>query len=70
MSGCNEWGACQYCGVEGPINRTYFRYGIKCQCHSPEHFQIVWHCDKCEPKDPGVGNILLSNEQKHKVENI
>jgi hypothetical protein len=70
MGGDNEWGECQCCGALGAVNRTYFKYGIKCLCHSTEHFQIVWHCDKCEPEDPGVGNIELSNEQKHKIEYI
>ena len=70
MSGCQEWGTCDYCGTQGQINRTYFKYGIKCFCHSPEHFRIVWHCDNCEPKDPGIGHIQLSKEQKHQIENI
>ena len=67
MSGCIEHGLCQYCGYSGPINRKYYYYGIKCECHSPEHFEIVWHCDKCEPKDPGIDRIILSKEEKHKV---
>ena len=70
MGGCQEWGKCNYCGSEGPINRTYFKYNIKCKCHTPEHFTIVWHCDNCEPKDPGIGKIQLSNEEKHQIENI
>ena len=65
-----EWGKCQYCEYEGIIKRTYFHYEIECECHSPNHFQIVWHCDKCKPVDPGIGNIKLSSKQKHKIENI
>ena len=67
MRGDKELGKCGYCGYIGPINRKYFYYGIKCECHSPEHFQIVWHCDNCEPKDPGIGNITLSNKVKHNI---
>lgn len=67
MGGCIEFGECHYCGVEGPVNRKYFYYGIKCECHSPEHFQIVWYCDKCEPVDPGVGPIKLTKEQRHNI---
>lgn len=70
MSGDVECGKCEYCDYEGPINRTYFKYGIKCLCHSSEHFEIVWHCDECEPKDPGVRRIQLSKEEKHKTFNI
>lgn len=65
MSGEIEWGNCQYCDYEGPINRHYFRYDIDCECHNNKHVEIVWHCDNCEPKDPGLRIIYLSNEKKH-----
>ena len=65
MSGCIEHGCCEYCGEIGPINRKYYTYGIQCQCHSPEHFELVYHCDKCEPKDPGIKKIELTKKQKH-----
>lgn len=70
MSNCIEWGTCQVCNNEGSLDRTYFKYGIKCECHSPEHFQIVWHCYKCVPEDPGPGEIRYSNKQKHNIESI
>ena len=62
-----EWGKCEYCNTEGPLNRTYFRYDIKCECCNHNHFEIVWHCHKCEPKDPGIRKIELKNEFKHKI---
>jgi len=65
MSGDVEWGKCGYCDYEGPTNRHYFRYDIKCECHSPQHFEIVWHCNDCVPQDPGIRKIRLSNEKKH-----
>ena len=67
MSACVEHGTCEYCGIKGPINRKYFKYGIHCECHSPEHFELVFHCDKCEPIDPGIQKIKLTKEQKHKT---
>ena len=67
MGGCSEWGTCEYCKTEGPVDRTYFRYDIDCECCNNKHFEIVWHCIKCEPKDPGIKNIQLSNELKHKI---
>ena len=70
MGGDIEFGWCDYCGESGPINRKYYKYGVKCECHSPEHFEIVHHCNKCEPKDPGIRKIQFSNEQKHKTFNI
>lgn len=47
-----EQGNCQTCGKEGPMTRTYWYYDIKCECHSPEHFEIVWHCHDCQPIEP------------------
>jgi hypothetical protein len=70
MSGSCEWGDCDYCGNNGPVERTYFRYDIKCECCNNKHFEIVWHCSKCQPKDPGIRKIKLNNEERHKTENI
>lgn len=70
MGGCQEWGKCDYCDYEGPINRYYFRYDINCNCCNHNHFEIVWHCNKCEPVDPGIRKIQLSKEEKHKAFNI
>jgi hypothetical protein len=70
MYGEMEYGTCKCCGEVGPVIRTYFNYGVKCECHSPEHFEIVWHCYNCKPVDPGIKNIKLSAEQKHKTCNI
>ena len=65
--GDSEWGICEYCKKGGPVGRTYFNYEINCECCSNNHFEIVWHCGKCEPKDPGIRKIKLSNELKHKL---
>ena len=67
MGGDVEWGTCEYCEKEGPLDRTYFRYDINCECCNNNHFEIVWHCYTCEPKDPGIRKIKLSNEIKHKI---
>jgi hypothetical protein len=62
-----EWGKCEICDNKGQLHRKYYMYGIKCECCSNEHFEIVWHCENCEPKDPGVRKIQLSNKLKHKI---
>lgn len=50
--GC-ESGKCEVCGRENVIlGRTYFGYGFECECHSPEHFEMVRHCHGCTPKKP------------------
>jgi hypothetical protein len=67
MSGEVEWSNCEYCDYEGPINRHYFKYDINCECCNDKHFEIVWHCDKCQPIDPGVRKIEISNKEKHKI---
>jgi hypothetical protein len=68
MGGDMEYGTCEYCGNEGPVGRQYFNYDIDCDCcRGKEHFEIVWHCDKCEPKDPGIRKIQLNKKLKHKI---
>jgi hypothetical protein len=47
-----EYGKCEYCGKTGVLSRTYFHYDLKCECHSPNHFEIVYHCVSCLPKAP------------------
>ena len=65
MGGSMETGYCEYCGEIGPINRKYYHYGVKCECCSPEHFELIFHCDECEPVDPGIRRTILTKEQKH-----
>jgi len=44
------YGKCEMCGKEGPLVRTYFSFPeIKCECHSPHHFERVEHCENCKP---------------------
>lgn len=54
MGGSVEVGDCSVCGKKEVIgiNRKYFHYDIKCDCHSPTHFEIVHHCNDCIPKPP------------------
>jgi hypothetical protein len=66
MGGDVEWADCEYCGNNEHVERTYFRYDVKCECCNDRHFEIVWHCNNCEPKDPGIRKIDLSNQEKHK----
>ena len=64
MEGCIEIGKCDICGMENiQLNRTYYRYDIKCECHSPEHFEIVWHCCNCEPKEPEETKIVIKTKE-------
>ena len=47
-----EVGLCDVCGEHHTLQRKYYHYGIKCDCHSPDHFEIVRHCTFCIPKPP------------------
>lgn len=52
--GEQEVGKCEVCRKEENLvlQRTYFHYDIKCECHSPNHFEIVRHCKDCTPAEP------------------
>ena len=63
MSGEVEFGKCDYCGKEGPMNRKYFHYPIKCECHSPQHFEIRWHCNDCFPVEPETTKLTVKTKQ-------
>lgn len=70
MSGNAEYGICDICKTETHLERTYFRYSIKCECHSPYHFEIVYHCNKCTPIEPKFTRINLSTEYLKKITKI
>jgi len=59
MSGSSEFGKCDICKKEKPLQRTYFKYSIKCECHFPEHFEIVSHCFDCVAIEPKETTITL-----------
>lgn len=60
-----EFGKCDICGKEAPLERTYFIYDIHCQCcgciHDGRdmHFKLVRHCKDCVPGVPRVIKPLL-----------
>ena len=54
-----EYGKCSVCGKEGTISRTYFHYDLRCECHSPNHFEIVYHCVSCKAKAPSKTTVYL-----------
>lgn len=70
MSGSSEFGKCEICGKETSLIRTYFKYIIECDCHSPYHFELVIHCNDCIPKEPTVTNIVMKTENLTKLTGI
>jgi len=56
-------GTCDVCKKEDvALMRTYFHYDIKCECHSPNHFDVFDHCVSCVPKDPLTTKLELKTE--------
>lgn len=69
MSGSVEVGRCDICKKENvPLGRTYFRYNIKCECHSPYHFELVCHCSDCQPIEPKQTKITLRTDYLKNIE--
>ena len=64
MCGEIEISRCDICGADNvPINRKYYHYpNIKCECHSPHHFDIVRYCNKCKPHPPKETKVILKTE--------
>lgn len=63
MCGEMEIGTCQCCGKQNvPLERTYFRYPIKCECCAPEHFDLIRHCKDCKPNEPRETRVVLKTE--------
>ena len=62
MSGDREIGMCDICREIKPLQRAYFEYKIKCECHSPYHFEIVYHCSNCQPIEPKETKITLRTD--------
>ena len=65
-----EYGKCDVCGKYGAVERTYYHYGIKCACHSPEHFEMVRTCQLCEPREPKETILTIYTEGLKKISAI
>ena len=56
MAGDAERGTCSVCQkIVNGITRKYYYYDIECDCcntKEDDHFEIVFHCNNCEPKPP------------------
>lgn len=55
----SEYGMCDICGIDTNVSRKYYHYPIICDCCSTQHFEIVRHCSKCEPKPPKSIRVVL-----------
>lgn len=66
-----EFGKCEVCGKDNvPLFRTYFNYdipGIKCTCHSPNHFVVIRHCCDCKATEPQYTKMEFKTEDLHSI---
>jgi len=62
MCGEMEHGRCDVCGKDETLERTVFYYPIKCECHSPQHFEINRHGKNCTPKEPEYTSVQFKTE--------
>jgi len=63
-----EHGECDVCGKSSDLSRMYYHYDIKCECHSPEHFEIVRHCSGCTPVPPAKTTITIKPREQEENE--
>lgn len=68
MSGCIEYDKCDICGNKDLLQRKYYRYDIKCECHSPYHFEVVKYCKNCKPREPHETRILFKTKDLKRVD--
>lgn len=76
-----EFGKCEICGKEAPLERTYFYYPIHCECcgskdenGQKQHFVMVVHCKDCPAPMPKEIHPLLKSmhgeEHRANITNI
>lgn len=53
------YGKCDICKKESKLIRTTFTYDVQCLCHSPSHFDLYLHCEKCTPNTPTETKIIV-----------
>lgn len=57
------YGQCKYCQEQGPIQITYFKFPIACNCCGPTHFEKIEHCKECEPVMPKSTTIWIETSK-------
>jgi hypothetical protein len=66
--GAMEYGKCEVCGKETGLQRTYWKYDLQCECHSPLHFEFVRHCKDCKPQEPKQITVIFETSTLSKKE--
>lgn len=62
------YGKCDVCKKEAPLKRVTFYYpNVKCECHSPYHFELKEVCKDCEAKEPMETEVTFKTEELKKL---
>lgn len=64
--GDQMYGYCSFCKEDKILQRTYFYYDIKCECHTGNHFVIVDHCYDCKAQEPRETRVILKTRTLRK----
>jgi hypothetical protein len=65
-----EYGICDICGREANLQRKYYHFNIKCECHLPTHSEMVKYCSDCVPLRPAETTIEIFDPIDEKIKKI
>ena len=65
-----EYGICDICGREANLQRKYYYFNIKCECHLPTHSEMVKYCSDCVPLRPAETTIEIFDPIDEKIKKI
>ena len=65
-----EYGICDICGREANLQRKYYHFNIKCECHLPTHSEMVKYCSDCVPLRPAETTIEIFDRIDEKIKKI
>lgn len=65
-----EYGICDICGREANLQRKYYHFNIKCECHLPTHSEMIKYCSDCVPLRPAETTIEIFDPVDEKIKKI
>lgn len=65
-----EYGICDICGREANLQRKYYHFNIKCECHLPTHSEMIKYCSDCVPLRPAETTIKIFDPVDEKIKKI
>lgn len=65
-----EYGTCDMCGREANLQRKYYHFNIKCECHLPTHSEMIKYCLDCVPLRPAETTIEIFDPIDEKIKKI